>query len=72
MFFNPWSRLAVRRRVVINLVDGTAMQGILFRKVGDLLVIREAVYLEAGHEPLPIDGEALIDINSVIYTQLVP
>lgn len=72
MFLNPWSRLAVRRRVVVNLEGGTAMQGILYRKVGELLVLREAVYLEAGHEPLPIDGEALIDINTVLYTQVIP
>lgn len=68
----PWNRLAVRRRVVINLYDGSAMQGVLYRKVGDLIVLREATYLEQGREPLPIDGEALIDVNTVLYTQVIP
>lgn len=67
----PWTRLALRRRVVINLHNGTAMQGVLFRKVGPLLVLREAVFLEPGRQPLEIDGEALVDVGQVLYTQIV-
>jgi hypothetical protein len=67
-----WRRLALRRQVVVNLTDGSAIAGVLYRKVGSLLVIRDAVVHEPNRTPLPIDGEAIVQLNRVLFTQVAP
>ncbi|PPH51205.1 hypothetical protein [Rathayibacter sp. AY1E1] len=65
----PFRRLLWRRRVIVNLVDGSAFDGILYRQSGPLLVLRDATRLERGAEPLQLDGEAVIERDRVLYIQ---
>lgn len=65
----PFRRLLWRRRVIVNLVDGSAFDGILYRQNGPLLVLRDATRLERGAEPLQLDGEAVIERDRVLYIQ---
>lgn len=63
-------RLAVRQRVVVNLVDGTAVSGILWSRVGRQVVLRGAELLERGSDPVGVDGEIVIDRDRVLFTQI--
>jgi hypothetical protein len=69
--FGPWGRTAVRRRVVVNLLDGTAISGVLWARRGPLLVIRGALLLEPGGEPAAMDGEAVIERSQVSFIQVL-
>lgn len=68
----PWRRLVVLRRVIVNLKDGGSMTGVLYRQEGALLVLREAVFYEPGRDGVPIDGEAIIERNEVLFVQVPP
>lgn len=65
-----WRRTAVRKRVVVNLSD-KAFRGILWAQRGPLLVLRDAVLLEAGREPQPVDGEVVVERTKVEFTQVL-
>lgn len=66
---SAFSRLVVRRKVVVNFHDGRALEGILFKQSGPLLVLKNATLLELGSEPLPIDGDAVVERNQVLFIQ---
>ena len=62
-------RPAVRRRVLVSLVDGKAMTGVLWSQRGRWLVLRQAELLERGSEAVSLDGEVLIDRAQVDFLQ---
>lgn len=62
-------RLVLRRRVIVNLADGQAIEGVLYRQVGPLLVVKNATLLEPGAEPLPMDGDVVIERERVQFIQ---
>jgi hypothetical protein len=64
-----YRRLVVRRRVVVNLLDGSALQGLVVRHEGPLLVLREVTYLEAGSTPASLDGEVMVERSRVDFIQ---
>jgi hypothetical protein len=65
----PFRRFVLRRRAVVNLVDGTAIEGLLYRKSGPLLVLKDAHHLEPGKDPLAIDGDTVIERRQVLFIQ---
>lgn len=67
---SPW-RLVKARRVVVNLRSGQAIQGLLVRQSGPLLFISEASLHEAGGNPTPIDGQAVIDRQTIDFIQML-
>ncbi|MEQ1709459.1 MAG: hypothetical protein ABL864_14120 [Terricaulis sp.] len=66
---NAWKRLAVNRRVIVQLLSGTTFSGILWDQRGGLLVLRAAQLLEAGREPVSMDGDVLVELVKVDYVQ---
>jgi hypothetical protein len=62
-------RSLVARRVVINLKTGRGLDGLLVRKSGDLLFLRNATALEPGSAPAPIDGETVVQRQDVDFIQ---
>jgi hypothetical protein len=65
----PW-RVAVRKRVVVVLVDGESMQGVLLRRSGPLLVLSgAAVQSPAG--AVPMDGVVVVERSRVSWVQVV-
>lgn len=62
-------RTLVARHVVINLKTGRGVDGLLIRKSGDLLFLRNATALEPGAQPLPLDGEAIVQRQDVDFIQ---
>lgn len=62
-------RFVLHRRVVVNLDDDRAISGVLYRKAGPLLVLKNATFHEPGAEPLPMDGDTVIERSRVLYIQ---
>lgn len=65
------NRLAVRRRVLANLIDGQAMNGVLIARRGRYLVLRDVTLLSPGAEPTAMDGEVLLDRDRVDFLQVM-
>lgn len=66
----PW-RLVRARRVVVNLQSGQAIDGLLTRQHGPLLFISEARLHEGGDNPVPIDGQAVIERQTIDFIQIL-
>jgi len=66
-----WRRTALRRRVLVNLRTEKAFRGVLWAKRGPLLVLKEVEMLEAGREPLKLDGEVVIERANVDFLQVL-
>ena len=63
-------RTVTGRRVVLNLKTGRAVDGLLVRRTGDLLFLRQAVALEPGAEPAPVDGEVVVLRGEIDFIQV--
>lgn len=63
------ARIGVRQRILANLTDGSAVEGVLWARRGRLLVLRDAVLHERGSQPVPADGEVLLDRDRVLFVQ---
>lgn len=66
-----YRRVALRRRVLVNLKSGSAFRGILWQHRGPLLVLRGAELLETGAEPRPVDGEIVVERSNVDFVQVL-
>lgn len=65
-----WRRTAARRRVVVNLLDERAFDGVLWAQRGPLLVLRDAKLWSEGAEATPMDGEIVIERGQVRFVQV--
>lgn len=64
------NRLAVRDRVVVNLLTGQAVKGVLWARRGRYLVLRDAELYEPGNvRPNAMDGETIVDRDQVLLVQ---
>ena len=66
-----YRRLALRRRVIVNLKTEKAVRGVLTSKSGPLLEIKDAEVLEGNRPPIPVDGAVLIERSNVDFVQVV-
>lgn len=64
-----YRRLVVHRQVLVNLVNGQAVQGVLVRQRGPLLFVANATLLEPDTEPTALDGEVVIERDRVAFVQ---
>lgn len=61
-----------RKSVLINLKDGSAFRGVLYRRWwGGTVELREAERLEIGRDPVSADGAILIERPEILYWQVV-
>lgn len=65
----PWNRWPIYERVLVNLIDGSAIDGLLIGQRGPLLVLSDAALYTPEHEPAPLDGEIYIERDRVLYLQ---
>lgn len=65
-------RTAVRRRVIVNKLDDEANEGVLWARRGRLLVVRDAVIFRPHLDPVPLDGDVLIDRDMIEFVQVKP
>jgi hypothetical protein len=62
-------RLLVRQPVVVNLLSGSAIEGVVWRRRGRYLVLRNATLLEPGSQAVTMDGEVVLDRDRVDFVQ---
>lgn len=67
-----WRPPCLLRAVIVNLTDGSAIQGVLWNSRGAWLTIRDAKLLVANTSPQPIDGEAVVYRDRVSFVQVLP
>lgn len=65
-----YKRVVLHRKVILNLTDGTAIEGVLWAEEGPLLVLRGATMHEAGSQ-VDMDGEILVHTDRVRFAQVV-
>lgn len=59
------------RQVIVNTKSDQAFRGVLWRRRGGYLVLRQAVMLRGRGETTPVDGEVLIYRENVDFIQVV-
>lgn len=69
--FELRSPLRARPAVLVSLSDGTSAQGVLWRRAGRFLVLRDARLHQAGGAA-PVDGELIVDRARVLFVQRLP
>lgn len=62
-------RVRTRRRVLVNLDTGRTFSGVLWRKNGEWLVLKDAEMIERGNAPVAVDGEVLIERSRIEFVQ---
>jgi hypothetical protein len=62
-------RLALRRKVLVNLHSGVAFKGVLWARRGRLLVLKGAELLEPNADPVTLDGDTIVDRDQVAWVQ---
>jgi hypothetical protein len=65
-----WQRWPICKEVLVNLDDGRAFSGILYRRRGPLLTLRQARLIVPGGEPVDVDGEVIIERPRVSWIQV--
>lgn len=65
----PLYRWPIHDRVLVNLVNGFAIDGILIARRGPLLVLADATLLTTDNEPSSMDGEVYIERSQVLFVQ---
>jgi len=65
--FNRWP---VYARVLVSLIDGSALEGLLTRKAGPLIVLSDATLYTREGEPARLDGDVYIERDRVLYLQV--
>lgn len=65
----PWSRWPILDRVLCNLIDGTAVDGVLIDRRGPLLVLADAQLFTPSGEPTQMDGTVYIERSQVLFLQ---
>lgn len=61
----------LRHEVIVQLADGSALQGVLYEVVGDWFVLKAARYLVEGRGPTAVDGDAVVDRARILFIQVV-
>jgi small nuclear ribonucleoprotein (snRNP)-like protein len=59
----------VRRRVLVNLLSGRAVEGVLVRRDGPLVVLKDAHLHEPGAEHAAVDGDVVIERAQIDFIQ---
>lgn len=61
-----------RKAVLVNLKDGSAFRGVLYRRwFGGTVELRHAQRLEIGRDPVECDGAILIERPEILFWQVV-
>ena len=63
-----YGRFAISRRVLVNMKDGSAIEGVLWEDRRPFLVLRNA-RLHTHGQSSPLDGEVIIDYAQISFLQ---
>lgn len=56
-------------RIIVNLKSGQSIDGYLVRQEAQILFIRDAVLIGQSDEPVPMDGQVIIERSEIEFTQ---
>ena len=65
------ARYPVLQRVIVNTKTDRTFRGVLWRRRGGYLVLRNAELLKGRGEIVPVDGEVVIPAENVDFMQVV-
>ena len=65
-----YGKVAISRKVMVNLTDGSAIEGVLWDERRPLLVLRSAV-LHTAQQHAPLDGEVVVHHDRIAFVQVV-
>lgn len=65
----PFSHWPVLDRVLVNLIDGSAIDGVLVGKRGPLLVLADAQLFTPSSEPARMEGQVFIERTQILFIQ---
>lgn len=65
-----YGKLAMSRRVMVNLTTGTAIDGVLWDERVPLIVLRDA-NVHTNGQTAPLDGEVIIERDRIDFVQVV-
>jgi hypothetical protein len=64
-------RWVVHRRVIVNTKTDKAFSGVVTRKSGPLIELRDAELLQSGRPPVKIDGAVIIERSNLDFVQII-
>lgn len=56
-------------RIIVNLKSGQSIDGYLVRQEAQLLFIRNAVLIGQSDEPIPMDGQVIVERSEIEFIQ---
>lgn len=63
-------KYVIAKRVIVNLHSGNAIDGVIVRQTGPLLVLKNATLHELGADKsVALDGEALVSRDQIDFIQ---
>lgn len=74
----PWWMRRSRRQgwqslqavhVIVNLKSGQSIDGYLVRQEGQLLFVRNAMLIGESDEPIPMDGQVIVERSEIEFIQ---
>lgn len=65
-----YGKLAMNRRVMVNLTTGTAIDGILWGDRGPLIVLKDA-NVHTNGQTAPLDSEVIIERDRIDFVQVI-
>ncbi len=63
------NRWPIYDRVLVNLTDGSALDGLLIDRRGPLLVLADCTLLTDSHDPASLAGEVFVERSRVLFIQ---
>lgn len=72
-FFDRFRPYPTLKTSIVNLVSGTAFKGVIWRRRGPWLVLRQAELLSDRGNPASgkVDGEVLVALADIDFIQVV-
>jgi hypothetical protein len=70
-FVYPVNRTALHKRVIVNTLTGKGVEGLLYKRSGPLLVLKDATLHEPEQPPVKVDGEVVIESHQVEFVQVL-
>lgn len=66
------TRLALRRRVLVNLKTGRALRGVLWARAGRYVVLKDVELFEPGRtQAQAVTGEVVVEESNVDFVQVL-
>lgn len=65
-----YGKIALNKRVVVNLTTGQALEGVLWDERGPLIVLKDARLHEGGGGSASIDGEVVVERDRISFMQV--